>query len=390
MVVLQGKVGKVYTFPADSMVNEVRQKVKDTQCKFVVVDGMTHEEKDRYLKNIVWTDKVVYVTSQSLHVPMTIQSALFFEMPSWCLEEYKSACQNSDFFDTIRHNLCNCKEKCGCKMDEVMTNKFFLAGVCAQWFFGTTVKVVKKEIKNHLERVDSTKYVKLLKGNKQSSVVNHLLGSTKDGDLILVSEFVVRSLSLNCELSIIKGFLQYKAVQKNPAFQGWVVELKFMADLRVAENRKGQITVKDGDGTNENWGVLKYTMFNKPEEIQLQEKPHDEWFIPNNWNQGGYDCVEITTHIDGVVLRIVQVTRGKSHSYKLEYVVQLMTKLKENNKIQFVYLDIVMVHPSGTVVPRIDDITGFRQLVLNCKDYKTKRNWKTDDIRKLNFECPNV
>ena len=102
------------------------------------------------------------------------------------------------------------------------------------------VETLKEEITKQLRRVNSSKYAQLLKGINQKGVVNHLLTSTKNGEVCLVSEFVVRSLSLMCEISITNGFLQYKAVQENPAFHGWVVELKFLIDMRLAENKKNR------------------------------------------------------------------------------------------------------------------------------------------------------
>ena len=108
-----------------------------------------------------------------------------------------------------------------------------------------------------------------------------------------------------------------------------------------------------------------------------------------SWNQGGYDAVEITKLTDnGIVLRIVQVTRGKRHSYKLEYVCTLMEKLRDETKnIEFKYLDVVMLYPSNREEPNINDITGDRQLATVCTDFKSKESWNKNCIHKLTFDC---
>ena len=87
-----------------------------------------------------------------------------------------------------------------------------------------------------------------------------------------------------------------------------------------------------------------------------------------------------------ILLRVVQVTRAQSHSYKLKYVVKLMEAL-QNVIVDIKDLDIVMVYPRSGNRPEIKK--SDQQYYVNAikqdkyRDFNTGVEWKEEHIRIL-------
>ena len=147
-----------------------------------------------------------------------------------------------------------------------MKRKYFLASSCARWFFGYNYEAATEDIERHLDKVYKfNDIVSNLCGNKSPLAVNHILGLVRGSDhhpmSMIVSEYATRWLTLQCDLSIIKAFLNQDAVKKNPAFEGWVIELKFLTYIHRAHERNIKIDVWKDDNTVEKWSVKGYTDF---------------------------------------------------------------------------------------------------------------------------------
>ena len=286
-VVMKGKEGKFYRCGGDVVVKSLKKLIKDSNCQFVVIDGVTNESFDRFFLDSFNVRKIVYISS--LSVPFSLEEmkdCQEFTMPSWSENDYDTACGNLDFVESIRHNLVD-ENNPDCDIEELRRNKFFLAGYCARWYFGMTVEIVTKDIKLQIQKIKHKDYVKDLTGSRSEGAVNHLLANINGQD-VLVSEYAARIITLKCELHLIKNFLGHDVVKKPPAFSGWVVELNFLARLRTsaASNAK-EISVYSGTKM-EVWSVKDYTEFDPLNITQLAE-----WLIPKCWNQGGYDFIQI-------------------------------------------------------------------------------------------------
>lgn len=87
---------------------------------------------------------------------------------------------------------------------------------------------------------------------------------------------------------------------------------------------------------------------------------------------------------DSKLLRIVQVTRGKNHPYKLEYVVTLINALSKV-KCSIEYLDVVVIVTKDNIKDfRVPSVSGDLNLKVHL-DFKTKQKWNKNHIRILGF-----
>lgn len=142
---------------------------------------------------------------------------------------------------------------------------FFLAGSSARWFFDLNVETAIVDIDNSMGAInDVESFVKNLTGSNSEQSVNRLVSFFGQGNEGLVSEYVVRALTMKCELSFVNTFIQ-QVVKNNPAFHGWMIELQFLANLRAETKNTHLISVLTSEGT-ESWDVISCQKF-EPTEI---------------------------------------------------------------------------------------------------------------------------
>ena len=366
----------------------------------VIVDGITKRETANLMaKVLIWKSgssdsKLVIVTSDS-HLVSGEDSAGWakFRMYSWTLEEYKEACQCDAFFDLIEANL-HVEDGVSKKKDELIQEKFFLAGSCARWFFGLNIDATTKDINHHISHVSNYKNVLSgLQGQKCEQHIHHLCSSFEsvEGRKGIVSKYAAKKMLLRCELELAKGLLRHYSVQKNPVFHGWVVELMFLVKLRFACREGKEITVFLNNRDKEFWPASNCCSLG-------DTSPNvNSWLIPTKWNQGGYDFAQI----EGDLLRVVQVTHGKSHDMKLQYVCTLLTFIRDKGCV-VKRLDIVILLPVNTQTEvegiirefKIGAVTGELNIKKNEHDFFTNKNkqetellqkWETINIRVLGF-----
>jgi hypothetical protein len=143
----------------------------------------------------------------------------------------------------------------------------------------------------------------------------------------------------------------------NPALDGWVFELDFLARIKSAVNKievfNGRFHYYEGSlstaSSNNNIEVSMAIPFNSSAELDLTDDSHlrlnHSWYLPRKYDQGGFDAVEL---IDNK-LRFYQITRAKTHSLKTEYMLSFLHKfnaLRESNRLSpIVSFDIVFVVP---------------------------------------------
>ena len=362
---------------AQISLNSILMK-EDYNC--IIFDGIS-EDNSGILSNAVVNAAgriVIFVSSQALTLPgQDIQSWKVYTMTSWTKQQYTEACQDAVFFESIKSNLVNDSSD-NLTKEELINSKFTLAGFCARWFFGMNVKNATSDIDNQIKKVGNAKVSLLnLMGSKSPFSVNHLLAQFEDCDCI-VSAYVTRRLTLACEFSIIDAFLSHDIVRKNPAFLGWVVELNFLMYLRLASHHKyGYIMVCAEDHYPESWPINEIGDF---EPTAMSKVPSTDWLTPKKWNQGGYDFVNLQANIG--LVRVIQVTHGKSHDLKLEFVVKLITALNEL-KFSVNLLDVVLLYPEGNKKPS-GKATGDLNLQV-YKDFKTQSKWSKNNIRYMTF-----
>jgi len=213
-----------------------------------------------------------------------------------------------------------------------------------------------------------------LTGHNSPQAVNHLLGKDKDRVFIL-SRYIAFEISKRCAATFIIHASITPMVDTNPSFDGWIFQMDFFMQLRLANESKQPLTVYF-DGGEELWQVPRRVEFKDPKNLfgKKYKKGADEyenkynikeqdWLIPTRWNQGCYDVVQLLDKS----IRIVQVTRAKSHYLNLTYVHKLIKALVNIRGITIEKIDFVVV------VPR-QDVLQFR--VSESKIVgELKQNW---------------
>ena len=112
-------------------------------------------------------------------------------------------------------------------------------------------------------------------------------------------------------------------LKDNPAWQGWVYEMKVIHKINscIKEKSPFTLTVKGkGKDKGDVWSDLEFhssecsEFFNCDEIPARQNFTKPRWFFPTKWNQGCFDVV----YCSGSVLTFLQITKGDSHKYKLD------------------------------------------------------------------------
>jgi hypothetical protein len=81
---------------------------------------------------------------------------------------------------------------------------------------------------------------------------------------------------VSCEISFVKQALEH--ARENPGFDGIVLEMDFMAQLRLAQKVNKTFAVKIGDSAEEEWRVLNFIRFTDPGDLQGTQQGFDEGF----------------------------------------------------------------------------------------------------------------
>jgi len=386
-----GKIVGSFRFVQDDFLNFI----DDFDVGILIVDGITSEEKSLIGLSDYWMNKgsersVIVVTSQRIFFWKEISDVLHLskvDMPSWTLKEYQKACENEKFYNDVVLNLTNENEK-----TEKIIGKYFLAGGSARWMFALCPSKVINQVMVSLEKlVDSISLFIGTQGGRSSDAVNHLLQRDSKGKSFLVSEFVIRELAKKCEPAFVREATRFSILLQNPSFDGWVFELDFLMQLRQASapSKDHEIVLfNEQNGIEVKWLVPNYVHFYSVDElkgslIKEEGKPEvyenkknlksEDWLIPQRWNQGCYDAVQML--LDGTMARFVQVTRGVSHSLKLRHVREL---LKTLNDIGFKIgkIEIVIVKEMGKEDVRISDVEG------NLNEW----GWRIDQLFQLSLK----
>jgi hypothetical protein len=139
--------------------------------------------------------------------------------------------------------------------------------------------------------------------------------------------------------------------------------MDFMAQLRLARRVNKTLTVKIGDTAEEEWRVLNIIPFTHPGDLQGIQLSFDagaetfenkfnvangSWLLPKLFNQGGYDAAQVVVGSSQpkILVRFAQVTRGPTHTLKLEYMLKLTDSLVALG-FEIEDVDIVFVVPAG-------------------------------------------
>ena len=235
----------------------------------------------------------------------------------------------------------------------LIESKFFFAGGSSRFMFHHSTAKTIEVIENSVNEVrDILPYINGTIGHASDSVVNRLLGCHLappiGNDIIrrqpfIISEFAAIEFASRQGPDSISMLIQTFKDSINPAMDGWFLEMLFFSRLRHSG-------VKLFDSDDKEVGVWKDSQllsFNLPSFPMI---PNDRgiWLKPLKWNQGGFDAVYVDRSLGSV--RFIQITRGQSHSLKLEIFCAFLQCLSASVESFVVKrIEIVFLVPRGII-----------------------------------------
>ena len=151
---------------------------------------------------------------------------------------------------------------------------------------------------------------------------------------------------------------------QHPGFDGLVLE----ADFGDRVMHSPLLTVKSDVGADETWSAGRYVEFVRDGDLlgkvkrksdgseirgNIKSIKNGTWLFPK-WNHGCYDAAQL---IDGKKIRIVQVTKGKTHTMLVYFVSSLIQTLVTLG-FEIETIDFVVLGPEGCERPKLDTPVG--------------------------------
>ena len=404
---------------ADELVKFFKQLLRSGGYGLVVVDGVTDKPTNPNHSNIrsaarVWVmgdaDKrlLVYCASEALRTAGEDVLAKdtggnrigmpIYQVCSWTLVQYKAACALDIFWQGVQ--LCVTGGAQFPDTNAAVEDKFILAGFSARWMFGRLPDDVMTECDKLITAVDNVDdLVKGVSGSANHNTINHLRAIDADGRPSFVSEYAVRALVEWNELSSVAHLttLAKTKLKDNPAFDGWVLELEFLTQLKMAcvsVSREIEVyTTAAAQPTR--WPVSGFTTGVTIEgvargDFQIDLSP-GQWLVPKRFNHGAFDAVQFVAAAgdDGKLkARFVNVTRAVRHDVKCQYMINLLTALRQrwdkdhgdgDGDFPVLQVEFVWIRPNA----RRDDAAIFSHVV---DDWQLKQsppqgfNWDSTTI----------
>jgi hypothetical protein len=219
-------------------------------------------------------------------------------------------------------------------LNDAAVFKYYYCGNNARWFYDYSLERVLKEIATAIERVSNMNVLfKRDCGEKSKDAVNQLGGGNLNRPL--VSQYVVRFLYEKYEHQFLEMAFQSDLYKDNGPFRGWIVETEFWHQVKVCSALKSPLCLERKSSSSAQSflnfpcnNVLKAELGSDVPD--LCPSPGD-WLAPWKINQGCYDFVYFH---DTDTIYLFQVTVGKSHVFKLNYIIKLVNCLNGTCKIK--------------------------------------------------------
>jgi len=359
--------------------------IQNCSSSILIVDGLdsgNYKQLLSYLHNwLILNDSRRIIVISSLQVDIKEQNAerariVRHAMPSWTLEEYLEALKDDNFFNSVNNSFSPADSR-----EEMIYDKYFIAGGSARWMFSFTTDQAIADIDKNIKKVSNIQDLSAgFLGNRSLLAVNHLVMQLRLGNFFM-SEFIARQVAEICEISFIQQAANCALAKTIPTFDGWVFEADFLLQIRLSETNQKPMVLRTSEKNIESlWNVNQRVHFLSVEKlsdclctVNTQEigKFHLEdhnWLIPKKWNQGGYDAVQILP--DGGV-RFVQITRAKTHTLKLKYFEEMLDALvKLGFQVKSVQIAFVISNQGTFKLGKISEATGkYDNFLIESDNY---------------------
>ena len=295
---------------------------ENTKYDVVVLDAI----RNHLVTTITWAKKSyvpLVITCNSYSQSFNSETVWFLHAPtpyvmtSWELEDYENAIKKGVIIRDVNddkkvQHLENDELTVGCR--EALTKKFYFGGYSFR-FMQTKLEELIPLLESAIARVDNkSTLLKGLQGAKSTQFVHTLMSISKgagNGESSLVSEFVLKELSLAVQMSFVNE--AKNVMRNNPSWQGWVFELESICKFRSNVVRIQQ----------ENGNTLEFSIANKAVSYkEVAFSPNDQTvYIPVRWNNACFDFVHYC--FDKVAKRhrvtFFNPTVAGSHKFDFQY-----------------------------------------------------------------------
>jgi hypothetical protein len=338
VIIFDGDEKTIFFCPAqelcillDGMRNQ--RSIKKT---ILIIDGYGEEEAWQYSvlgQGVAWRMKdrinrrLAVVTSMSSRgkkhpVDDADNNVVEFNIFSWTLEEYVQATEFDEFLRNVQFSLDSIDA--GVSPQEMVEEKFLVAGGCARYMFGMCTSDVKKSINEAIRIMIPTEDI-LSAFHRSGKPVDLLFNQYQNAWGKTVTTFVSRYAEI--EIAILKGPAAvkelFRLVRKfaSGSTMGGLFEAIFFLRLRI-----DAFQLKCLNGTTITFERSEFDDYNEAMKA-IPFAGRQLWLRPVSERQIGFDAVFIDK--DARFARFVQLARGKSHSFKMEACKVLLDKLQD-------------------------------------------------------------
>jgi hypothetical protein len=345
----------------DDVVAFVKLLLRSGEHGVVLVDGVTDKPANPNYSNIcgaarVWVmggadDRLlVYCASEALttagedeivHGVGGVDVSAVNHVCSWSLDQHKAACAHAAFWEGVKAYVTGGSDypDTDAGIRAAVEDKFILAGASARWMFGRMPDKVMAECDSWIAKVNNVdELVSGLTGTANHNTINHLRAIGFDRRAYIVSEYAMRAL---VEWNKLKSLVHLRTVANtmmsgNPTFDGWVLELDFLTQLKLACQSASQEIEVFTAAESIKWPVSGFSTGITIAGVANGDNRFDftpgQWLVPKRFNHGSFDAVQFVA-AEGVVgklkVRFVNVTRAGRHDVKCWYLDSLLAALKQ-------------------------------------------------------------
>jgi hypothetical protein len=280
----------------------------------------------------------------------------------WTIDDYKEAVAVDEFWEEVKGKLGWDESYRGARED-LIDEKFPLAGTCARFMFDLSNDNVIKTVQDAVSRIDNLEEIFNVGGSSKSAVntiVNFGFDNNGRHRNVLVSDFAARCLGRTKPLKQLEEFLQFafKKFDFDPSFDGWILELDLLTAIRraIEDNEAVHKRLRFDHSPNDIplFGVREIPIHSSSDFKWSDEKVelvNGTWFVPTVFNQGAFDAVELVVGNgqQPPQLHFYQVTRSLKHSLKTRYLVRFIQSLNRHimstSSAPITSFDVIFVIP---------------------------------------------
>lgn len=345
----------------------------------VVVDGLIgNDEKHRQLtRKLVRNETAFHIQVASLAFnraksqilkAMTDFKVKVIKMYPWSLDEYKRACQNREFYDTVAPFLCDNDPEA--TSDQLIERKFFYAGVCARWMFATSTSHVIEYINEMIENVYDVTVHKdhLYYGDKLSIKTNGLVVKYADSHLFYASEYIALTLAVNCSSEILEILYNKASNLRNRKLVDWIFKMNVIWSC----HEKGSLDLFRSDG-HEPFSIKFDSVVTCSEEggqlvfnpdIQSANLLNRVIIKPHAVINPSFELSRLEKHGDEWHMIFYQITINPRQEYDVNHYINHVQKIRELFSIKIARISIWRVVPINKETCNYSDVTFRSDMAL--------------------------